>query len=113
MKNTHGDEFWGTVGTGGKAGKGGRGSNHLGKILTKVRGGTPQTTSSPSKTTKQHMFVFGSNLDGRNGKGAALHAQKFGASKKGVRGADLDRVEGNTYSLPTKLRPSDLKFNPK
>ena len=65
------------------------------------------------KAAKRHMFVFGSNLEGRNGKGAARHAQKFGASQRGVRGADLDRVEGNTYSLPTKLRPSNLKFNSK
>ena len=40
--NSHGDDFWGTVGTGGKAGEGGKGQNHLGKILTKVRGSAPK-----------------------------------------------------------------------
>ena len=61
---------------------------------------------------KRHMFVFGSNLLGRNGKGAAEYAQNFGATGGGVRGADPDRVQGNTYSLPTKRRPTNLNTNP-
>lgn len=43
------------------------------------------------------IFVFGSNLAGRHGKGAALEARDFGA-RLGV-GYGL---QGNTFALPTK-----------
>jgi hypothetical protein len=44
------------------------------------------------------VFVFGSNLAGRHGKGAALHARKyFGA----VYGQGIGRM-GNSYGIPTK-----------
>lgn len=44
------------------------------------------------------VFVFGSNLAGRHGKGAALHAKKyFGA----VYGQGIGR-QGNSYAIPTK-----------
>lgn len=44
------------------------------------------------------IFVFGSNLAGRHGKGAALDAvQKYGA----VRGKGVGR-QGNSYAIPTK-----------
>ena len=44
------------------------------------------------------IFVFGSNLAGRHGKGAALHArEKFGA----VYGCGRGRT-GNAYAIPTK-----------
>jgi hypothetical protein len=44
------------------------------------------------------IFVFGSNLAGKHGKGAALHAAKyFGA----IRGEAMGRT-GNAYAIPTK-----------
>lgn len=44
------------------------------------------------------IFVFGSNLAGRHGKGAALHArQHFGA----IYGQGQGR-QGNSYAIPTK-----------
>lgn len=44
------------------------------------------------------IFVFGSNLAGRHGKGAALTAlRKFGACYGVGRG-----LQGNSYALPTK-----------
>ena len=44
------------------------------------------------------IFVFGSNLAGRHGKGAALYARrKFGAEYGVGRGRT-----GNSYALPTK-----------
>ena len=53
------------------------------------------------------IFVFGSNLAGRHGKGAALHArQHYGA----VYGNPIGR-QGDSYAIPTKserLRPLPL-----
>jgi hypothetical protein len=44
------------------------------------------------------VFVFGSNLAGRHGKGAALHAlKKHGA----IYGQGVGR-QGNSYAIPTK-----------
>lgn len=44
------------------------------------------------------IFVFGSNLAGRHGKGAALHAkQKFGA----IYGQGVG-LQGQSYAIPTK-----------
>lgn len=44
------------------------------------------------------IFVFGSNLAGRHGKGAALHARhNYGA----VYGEGMGRT-GNAYAIPTK-----------
>lgn len=44
------------------------------------------------------VFVFGSNLAGRHGKGAALHAAKHYGAERGVgRG-----VTGGAYAIPTK-----------
>lgn len=43
------------------------------------------------------VFVFGSNLAGRHGKGAAKMAMSFGAKYgKGI------GLQGNTYAIPTK-----------
>lgn len=54
------------------------------------------------------VFVFGSNLAGRHGKGAALHALKhYGA----MYGEGIGR-QGNSYAIPTKdstLRVLDLE----
>lgn len=53
------------------------------------------------------IFVFGSNLAGRHGKGAALHAASFYGAERGVgRG-----MTGMSYAIPTKdekLRPLSL-----
>lgn len=46
---------------------------------------------------KDEVFVFGSNLAGRHGKGAALQALKWGA-RKGVG----EGRQGRTYAIPTK-----------
>lgn len=47
------------------------------------------------------VFVFGSNLEGRHGKGAALEAKKnWGA----VYGVGYGR-QGNSYAIPTKSTP--------
>lgn len=44
------------------------------------------------------LFVFGSNLKGRHGKGAALHAvQKYGA----LEGVGYG-LQGKAYAIPTK-----------
>jgi len=46
------------------------------------------------------IFVFGSNLAGRHGKGAALYAaMHYGA----MRGVGVGRT-GNSYAIPTKDR---------
>lgn len=53
------------------------------------------------------VFVFGSNLAGRHGKGAALHARKHHGA---VYGQGSGR-QGNSYAIPTKdekLRPLPL-----
>lgn len=48
--------------------------------------------------TKESIFVFGSNLAGRHGKGAALEAiRKHGA----VYGKGIGHY-GNSYAIPTK-----------
>jgi hypothetical protein len=47
---------------------------------------------------KQEIFVFGSNLAGRHGKGAALTAfKRYGA----IYGQGIG-LQGNSYAIPTK-----------
>ncbi len=46
------------------------------------------------------IFVFGSNLAGRHGKGAALYARKNHAAQYGVGVGPT----GNSYAIPTKDR---------
>jgi hypothetical protein len=47
------------------------------------------------------IFVFGSNLEGRHGKGAALEARKrYGAIYGQAKG-----LQGNSYAIPTKSTP--------
>lgn len=46
------------------------------------------------------IFVYGSNLAGRNGKGAALYARQFHGAGYGV---GVGRV-GRAYAIPTKDR---------
>jgi hypothetical protein len=55
------------------------------------------------------IFVFGSNLAGRHGKGAALHARQTHGAVYG-QGVGL---QGNSYAIPTKdadLRPITLSI---
>lgn len=50
------------------------------------------------------VFVFGSNLAGRHGKGAALYARKHHGAIYG----QGEGLQGNSYAIPTKdanLRP--------
>lgn len=49
------------------------------------------------------VFVFGSNLAGRHGKGAALHAKKHYGAEYGIG----EGRTGNAYGIPTKDK--DLK----
>lgn len=54
------------------------------------------------------VFVFGSNLAGRHGKGAALFALKNHGAKYG----QGEGRQGNSYAIPTKdaqLKPRDLQ----
>lgn len=44
------------------------------------------------------IFVFGSNLAGRHGKGAALYARQHHGAKYGVSFGH----QGNSYAIPTK-----------
>lgn len=53
------------------------------------------------------IFVFGSNLAGRHGKGAALHAKLHYGAELGV----PEGLTGRSYAIPTKdgsLRPLPL-----
>jgi hypothetical protein len=55
------------------------------------------------------IFVFGSNLAGRHGKGAALYALKHYGAEYGV---GIGR-QGNSYAIPTKdanLQPLTLEY---
>lgn len=47
---------------------------------------------------KHTIFVFGSNLAGRHGKGAALHALKYHGA---IYGEGFGHM-GNSYAIPTK-----------
>ena len=49
------------------------------------------------KLVPNHIFVFGSNLSGRHGKGAARTAMKWGAIYGQASG-----LQGRTYGIPTK-----------
>lgn len=55
------------------------------------------------------IFVFGSNLAGRHGKGAALDAMKYHGA---IYGQGVGR-QGNSYAIPTKdhqLRTLPLRY---
>lgn len=54
------------------------------------------------------IFVFGSNLAGRHGKGSALHARQFYGAEYGK---GVGRT-GNAYAIPTKdaqLKPLSIE----
>lgn len=55
---------------------------------------------------KREIFVFGSNLAGRHGKGAALHALRYYGAVYG----QGEGMQGNSYAIPTKDR--ELKTLP-
>lgn len=46
----------------------------------------------------EDIFVFGSNLAGRHGKGAALHARKHHGAVYG----QGEGLQGQSYAIPTK-----------
>lgn len=48
--------------------------------------------------SKGAVFVFGSNLAGRHGRGAALHARRYHGA---IYGQGEGR-QGNSYAIPTK-----------
>jgi hypothetical protein len=52
----------------------------------------------PHQNDGKHVFVFGSNLAGRNGKGAALTAARHWGA---IYGVGVGRT-GNAYAIPTK-----------
>jgi hypothetical protein len=56
-----------------------------------------KTPDNIKKLEQGHIFVFGSNLSGRHGKGAAKTALGWGA--KWGQGVGL---QGRTYGIPTK-----------
>lgn len=47
------------------------------------------------------IFVFGSNLQGRHGKGAALEAKEKWGAIYGI----AEGLQGNSYAIPTKETP--------
>ena len=56
--------------------------------------------------TRSTVFVFGSNLAGRHGKGAALEAARWWGAKYGVG----EGRQGSSYAIPTK--DGDLRTLP-
>lgn len=50
------------------------------------------------------IFVFGSNLAGRHGKGAALFARQY----RGAIYGQAIGLQGNSYGIPTKGRYFDI-----
>ena len=65
-------------------------------------------TSSRSALQHSDIFVFGSNLAGRHGKGAALFARRRYGAVYGVG----EGLTGQSYAIPTKdhnLRPLSIQ----
>jgi len=56
-----------------------------------------RVTGIIDKLEENEIFVFGSNEGGQHGKGAALLAKKWGATKGIGEG-----IQGQTYGIPTK-----------
>lgn len=57
----------------------------------------------------RQIFVFGSNVEGRHGKGAALEARK----KHGAKYGQARGLQGNSYAIVTKeLRKHDIYTKP-
>jgi hypothetical protein len=53
---------------------------------------------TPDMNDGQTIFVFGSNLAGRHGRGAALDAARFWGAKHGIGNGR----QGEAYAIPTK-----------
>ena len=85
------DSFWAATRRGDRL----EGQNHLGRLLTAIRSRQPPASPRP-------IFVFGSNLRGIHGKGAALEAATRHGAIRGV-GTGL---QGSSYAIPTKADPS-------
>lgn len=64
---------------------------------------TPNFVKYPLPS-ENHIFVFGSNLAGRHGKGAAKYAKDYFGAKYG-KGFGL---QGQSYAIPTKDRKLDI-----
>lgn len=62
------------------------------------RGDAPSPTQEPTGVAQPPVFVFGSNLAGRHGKGAALWARQYRGAEYGV---GMGRT-GHAYAIPTK-----------
>lgn len=68
---------------------------------------SPPTPAARPTSNAGKVFVFGSNLAGRHGKGAALHA----VQRHGARYGQGIGLQGQAYAIPTKdhrLRPLPL-----
>ena len=68
---------------------------------------TPAPTPEPAPSPAPTIFVFGSNLAGRHGAGAARYARQHWGAEYGVGAGPT----GNAYAIPTKdekLRPLPL-----
>ena len=61
------------------------------------------TAARPGALPERRVFVFGSNLAGRHGAGAALHARKHHGAIYGCG----EGLQGTSYGIPTKA--SDLR----
>jgi len=90
--------------------RGGKGTANMVKLATDA-GFKVEQPQAKGDTSKRHIYVFGSNLLGVNGAGAALEAQKYGAKSRGIKGDAKNRIEGDTYSLVTKKRPDRDKYS--
>lgn len=58
----------------------------------------------PDREAKPPVFVFGSNLAGRHGKGAALWARQH---RGAIYGQGVG-MQGNSYAIPTKGRRLEI-----
>lgn len=97
------DNFWGNCYCNNSSGKHPEcilttGANQLGTILMEIRAELRKSSGHVVSLKPNEIFVFGSNLAGRHGKGTALQAKnKFGA----VYGVGYGRT-GQCYAIPTK-----------
>lgn len=60
-----------------------------------------ERTITPDENNGTNIFVFGSNLQGRHGKGAALEAKLHWGAVQG----EGDGRTGQAYAIPTKWSP--------
>lgn len=73
---------------------------------TTVRWRTGSVEQGKTVTKKTEIFVFGSNLSGVHGKGAALWAKRVHGAIQG-HGVGL---QGNSYAIPTKGKYDGAAF---